>query len=311
MATLGSILNLLECGSSAVLGTGTKGCKPFFKKATAIWFTPQGFKFDSSQTLDEEYIQGLQADGSLIVLKGIRTFTDNTPDDTFEELEDGTKQLARQALYEFGLQFINGLYFNAALHSMSSFSNYDATFIDRDGNLLGTAASDGSLKGFSVGMLQATKLTWATDTTAQREGVMMQLLERSEIDTEFYFIQRASLDFNPNLVDGINEVVLSYTSVPINAATTISVKAVLKQDSSVFTGAVFGDFLHQIDGVTSAVSAGDDTTTSGTFVLTVPALATDEVSTIELYDGSENRDVIEIDNVLYKSAVATTTVVVA
>jgi len=309
MATLGNILNLLECGSSAVLGTGTKGCKPFFKKATAIWFTPQGFKYDSSKIFDEDYIADLQADGSLIVLKGIRTFTDNTPDDTVEELEDGTKQLARLGLYEFALQFINGLYFNAALHSLSSFSNYDATFIDRDDNVLATSAADGSMKGISVGMLQATKLTWATDTTAQREGIMMQLLNRAEIDTNFYIIQGSTLDFSPNLVDGINEVSLSYTSVPANAATSISIKAVLKQDNSPFTGVVFGDFLHKIDGVTSAVTAGDDSVTTGTFVLTVPALSTNDISSIELYDASENRDVIAIDSVLFKSAVASATVV--
>ncbi|MEN8122204.1 MAG: hypothetical protein ABFS35_17795 [Bacteroidota bacterium] len=309
MATLGSILNLLECGSSAVLGTGTKGCKPFFKKATAIWFTPQGFKFDSTQEFDETYIQLLQAQGNLIVLKGIRTFTDNTPDDTVEELEDGTKQLAKLGLYEFALQFINGLYFNAALHSLSSFANYDATFVDREGNLLGTTAIDGSLKGFSVGMLQATKLTWATDTTAQREGIMMQLTERAEIDSDFYFIQREQFDFNPNLVDGINEVTLAYDSVPANAATTITVKATMKQDGSVFTGVLYTDFLHTIDGVESAITAGDDTATAGTFVFTVPALATNEVSAIELYDNSNNRDVIALDSVLYKSKLASATVV--
>jgi len=309
MATLGSILNLLECGSSAVLGTGTKGCKPFFKKATAIWFTPQGFKFDSTQEFDDTYISLLQAQGNLIVLKGIRTFTDNTPDDTVEELEDGTKQLAKLGLYEFALQFINGLYFNAALHSMSSFGNYDATFVDRDGNLLGTTAADGSLKGFTVGMLQATKISWATDTTAQREGIMMQLTERTELDTGFYFVQRESFNFNPNLIDGINEVTLSYAAVPADAATAISVKAVMKQDGSVFTGALFGDFLHRIDGVTSAITAGDDTSVTGTYALTVPALATNEVSSIELYDTANSRDVITVDTVLYKSAIATATVV--
>ncbi len=83
----------------------------------------------------------------------------------------------------------------------------------------------------------------------------------------------------------------------------------MKQDGSVFTGAVFGDFLHQIDGVTSAVTAGDDSATTGTFVLTVPALATNEVSSIELYDGVESRDVITVDSVLYKSVVVSATVV--
>ena len=51
MALLNTIYNLVECGLGAVLGTGTKGCKQFLKKATALWFVPDGFEFDGTQTI--------------------------------------------------------------------------------------------------------------------------------------------------------------------------------------------------------------------------------------------------------------------
>ena len=115
MALLGTIYNLVECGTSAVLGTGTKGCTQFLKKATSLWITQKGFKYDGASTLDEEYAQLEQAKGNLIVLKGIKSFADNSSDDTIETLEDGTKQVATLGMYEFTATFINGLaFFNFA-----------------------------------------------------------------------------------------------------------------------------------------------------------------------------------------------------
>ena len=101
MAVIQNILNLVECGLAATLGTGTKGCKPFFKKVYSMWLTPQGFTYDKSRTLDATYINELKAEGKLIVLKGIRTFTDNTPDDDVETLEDGTEDVVKLGLYKF------------------------------------------------------------------------------------------------------------------------------------------------------------------------------------------------------------------
>jgi len=309
MAQLSTILNLVQCGLTAVLGTGTKGCKPFFKKVTAMWLTPQGFKYDGAEVLDEAYINTLQAEGNLIVLKGIRTFTDNSEDDVIETLEDGTKQVARLGLYEFAMQFINGLYFHSALHSLSSFAEYDVTLIDRDGNILGTAASDGSFKGFTVGMLQASKFMFATDAVGEKEGFTLQLLNRPEFDTRYVFIDVDSLDFNPNIIDGINEIDLIYGKAPIDAETNLEIVATRRQDSKPFTGATYTDFLLTVDGVEGNPTAGDDSALAGTYQLTVAALATNEVLVIDLFDNTSNNDVILLGGSLYKSDSETATVV--
>lgn len=308
MANLSTILNLVLCGLTASLGTGLKGCKPFFKKVTAIWLTPQGFKYDGDVALDEDYINQLKAEGNLIVLRGIRTFTDNTEDDVKETLDDGIKQVTRLGLYEFVIMFINGLYFHAALHSINSQGNYDATFIDRDGNILGTEAADGSLKGFTVGMFQAKGLDFATDTTGQKEGAEMQLTERDELDTSYVFIQRESLTFNPNLIVGVNEIVLSFADAPADAELNLSVKAVRKQDGAAFTGADYLLFTLSVDGTEGNPTAGDDSAVPGTYELTVSALAEDEVLALSLYDNANNRPGVVVGDDAYKSNTVTATV---
>jgi hypothetical protein len=309
MAALNTIYNLVVCGLGAVLGTGTKGCKQFLKKATSLWFVPDGFEFDGAETLDETYAQLLQAQGKLIVLKGAKTFTDNSSEDIIETLEDGTKQVATLGLYEFALTFINGLAFHAALTSLNSFGSYNVLFVDRDGNILGTKADSGNLRGFSLNMLQAMKLSFPTDAVGQKEGIAFQLSNRRELDTDYVYISGEQLgSFNPQNLDGINEVVLTYNSVPSDTDTTIVVDAKLKQNQGVFTGATIDEFLFQVDGATVTPS-GVVEDPSGTYTATVTAVSTGEVVTAQLYDSSNNRDVIVLDTDLYKSNIATVTVV--
>jgi len=298
---LGDILNLITCGQAGTLGTGTKGCLAFFKNVTSIWLTKAGFEFDSSKTLDLVYINELITGGDLIVMNRVKTFTDNTPDDTEDELEDGTVDIANLGKYRFAAEFKKGMYFHSALHSYNSFGNYDITLIDRDGNLLGTEAVSGALTGFTTGMIQAMKLSWATNSQAQREGIGFQLLERSELDGTYVLIDNKSLDVNLNTVDGINQVKLSYVSVPADLATDITIKAVSAQDGSVITGIPFADWLLTIDGVTGNPTAGDDSALAGTYVLTVAALAAGETTAIKLFDNANNNSVITLAGENYQS----------
>jgi len=309
MAAQNTIYNLVLCGLSAVLGTGTKGCKQFLKKATALWFVPDGFEFDGAEVLDETYIKLLQAQGNLIALKGAKTFTDNSSEDVIETLEDGTKQVATLGMYEFALTFINGMAFHAALHSLNSFGSYNVLFVDRDGNILGTKSASGNLKGFSLNMLQGMKLSFPSDSVGQKEGIGFQMSTRRELDSDYVYISADQLNgFQPQLIDGINEVVLAYDSVPANLGTEIVVTAKLKQNQNVFTGALTDDFLITRDGVTESQTVLESP--SGTYTFTVAALATNEAIVAQLYDTTNTRAIVTLDSDLYKSNATATVVVV-
>ena len=309
MAAQNTIYNLVLCGLSAVLGTGTKGCKQFLKKATALWFVPDGFEFDGAETLDETYIKLLQAQGNLIALKGAKTFTDNSSEDVIETLEDGTKQVATLGMYEFALTFINGMAFHAALHSLNSFGSYNVLFVDRDGNILGTKSASGNLKGFSLNMLQGMKLSFPSDSVGQKEGIGFQMSTRRELDSDYVYISADQLNgFQPQLIDGINEVVLAYDSVPANLGTEIVVTAKLKQNQNAFTGALTDDFLITRDGVTESQTVVESP--SGTYTFTVAALATNEDIITQLYDTANTRAIVTLDSDLYKSNATATVVVV-
>ena len=307
MGILNNIINLVACGGSAVLGTGTKGCVPYLKKTKDLWFVVKGFVFDGTRALDKTYTDELQASGKLIVVNGIRTFTDNSGEDQIETLEDGTEQVTTLGLYKFLVQFTNGLYFHAALNSLSSFGQYDVLFVDTAGNILGTEAPNGSLKGFSVGMIQGQKLTFATDTAAQREGLAFQLTERTELDESYVYIQKQT-GFDPRVLEGVNQVVLSYVNAPSATDTTLTIKAVSKQSGTPIGGIAYTNFLVKKNGNISNPTAGGDTTTAGTYVLTIAALSSEDILDYSLYDNTNSRSGISLDGSLYKSNTVTATV---
>jgi len=309
MAILNNIINLVACGASGVLGTGFKGCRPYFQKTKDLWFVPRGFVFDGTKELDVTYAQQLQAEGNLIVVKGITTFTDNSSDDQIETLEDGTKRVTTLGLYEFLVQFVNGLYFHTALFSLSSFGNYDVLYVDTAGNLLGTQATNGSLKGFSVGMLQGQRLTWATDTAGQREGLAFQLTERTELDENYVFIQNKNISFDIRTLEGVNEATLSYVNAPAAADTTLTVKVVTRQDGKPVSGIPFGDFQVTVNGVIVNPTAAAEVGVTGVYALTITALVAADVVDVRLYDVAEDRIGITLDGCLYKSETISATAV--
>ena len=301
MATLNNIYNLVECGAGSVKGTGTKGCNQILQKTACVWLLTKGTKLDGSRTLDEDYVQELQTEGKLIIIKGINTFTDNSAEDIIETLEDGTKIVATLGKYEFAIQLAKGLGLHVALHTINSFDSYDVIFVDRVGNMFGTESSDGSMKGFTVGMFQASKLGWASDSTGQKVGAMFQLTNRGELDLTPSYIQQKQLGtYYPQNQDGVNEVVLEFDSVPADASTTITVKAKNFANGSAFTGGLTGDFVITRNGVELSQTVVE---TAGTYVFTVTANTADDVITASL------NGVINKDGDLYKSDSVDTVVI--
>jgi hypothetical protein len=309
MATITNIINLVDCGLASTYGTGSVGCEAFFRNVTSAWLTKRGFEFDNTKTLDEDYVQQLQAEGKLIVLNGVKTFTDNSEEGVTETYDDGTEQHVRKGKYKFMLEFVKGLYFQAALNSLNSFEQYDVSLVDTENNILGTLSDDGeSAKGFSAGMIQVAKYTSSTGSTGQKQGLSIQLTEPDELDDTFSFISGKSLaPYKPKNADGINEVVLSYVNAPTDADTSLVVKATIKQGGGVFNGADYTDFLLKVNGTATNPTAG--TEVDGIYTLTVSAKSTNEVLALSLYDTTENRVAIELDNVLFKSNTLTATVV--
>lgn len=241
MATIAELANLVNCGVDA-LGTGTKGCIDILTRVTSLYITKSGFVYDSTEEFSQTYIAQLQAEGKLIILKGVEELTPTLEEDVKETGADGVIYVVRKGLYSFNAKFRKGFAYEAALASLRSFGAYDMSFVDYNGNVLGTLDST-SIKGFSVGMLENDGITLANNSTRMSQGLSFQFTERDEMDKDSFFISNTELDWKPQSQDGVNQVVLSYTATPANAGTTITVKAKLRQGGGAVTGMTYADFL--------------------------------------------------------------------
>ena len=306
MATLAQIGQLVNSGVGVDLGTGNKGTQAILKATTSIWFTKKDFKFDKTVEFDKTYIQKLQAERKLVVLDGIKEFVANLEDNVTETDADGTINVTRKGLYAFNAMFKKGFSYQAALSSLDSFGAYDTLFVDADGNILGTVASDDSLKGFSTGMVDANGIQFATFSTVMKQGLTFQFLDRSQVDSSYYYVSSNEITFKPQTIDGVNEVKLAIT-VPSDSATSLVFSAKLKQGNGVFTGLVLANLLVKVAGATVTPSAISEAT--GTYTLTVSSLSTNEIVTVALYDTAETREGVILDGEVYKSATATATVI--
>jgi len=309
--TLGEILNVVDCnGTTNILGTGTRGNNFSFKRIRSLWLTPKGFKYDSTKNLDLDYIQELQASGTLIVLNNAIEIEDESSDDKITTEADNSSSIGDLGLYQFKAIFKKGEYFNSALSYLrNSTGTYDVVEVDIDNNVLGTRAADGSLKGFSTNMINPVKVGFVnTEGAISKQGLQVQLANRMERDRNYYFIDHCLLEegFYPNTIDGVNEVVLSFDGAQ-SASTTLTVKAVLKQDGTHVTGIVKEQFEVKNNG-TGEVPTGL-TYLNNVYTLTVSTFALNDVIEITLKDTANNRPGIILDQDVFKSNTAKTIVV--
>lgn len=256
------LVNLGACSASDPLGTRTGGgCVQQLKAAKSLWVMRYDALFEGSQTFDSDYIKSKIVAGDLIPLPGVISIEENGSDDAYETLPDDTMILTNEGKYRFMAQFVNGLYFNKALRALNSFKSYRILMVDFGGNILGTEAVSGGFTGFSTTHLNQGKLMLGTYDAVQKETLMFQLDKRAELDDKYVFVEKANLDFDPSVVEGIFEVELKVSGNTVTAK--------LKNRNSPIEGLLAADFLLTVGGVETAVS-GFSEVGNGQYTITFP-----------------------------------------
>ena len=294
-------INTINCGANGVLGTGLAGCRQDRKRVTALGLVQKGLVFSAEIT--KAYMRTLQENGTLIMLQGVVSFADNTADDNIITREgSGIKVVAGKNPYEHTVTFDNGINFHKALTSLSGYEAYDLILFDVDNSMFFTVTKSGSAKGFTLGMFENGKYMGANGTDASSQTVILQLIERAEIDERMSWIESSELDFSYDELTGVNEVLLKVN--PISAGTSIVASAFLLDNTHAVEGLLFGDFAVTKNGVASNPTIAVYNSITKKYTLTVPAMMASDIVTVSL-----NGIVLTLADVLYKSNTATAIVV--
>lgn len=295
-------LNLVNCEAGGVLGTGLAGCRIDRKRVTDIGLLPYGFKF--TQDPDKDYMRQLQQSGDLIMLTGIVSFTDNTAEDTIVTREgSGIKTVAGKMPYEYTMLFDNGVNFNKALNTLSSYGRYSMVLFDVDGTMWLTAGQDGVPKGFTVGMFETGKYTGSNGTDSPSESVSFQLINRIEFDRFAAWYTVGELDFMGSDLTGVNETLITLDPI-VAASTSIVVSAFLLDKTHSVDGLLVPDFLVKRNGAVITPSAIAQDSVSKKYTLTVTANTAADIVEVSI-----NGIILTPLDTLYKSNTATAIVV--
>lgn len=291
-------INTVNCGANGVLGTGLAGCRQDRKRVTALGLVQKGFVFASEITKD--YMRSLQQDGTLIMLQGVVSFEDSTADDNIiTRAGSGIKVVAGKNPYEHTVTFDNGINFHKALTSLSGYGNYDLILFDVDNSMFFTVTKSGSAKGFTLGMFENGKYMGANGTDASSQTILLQLIERAEIDERMSWIESNELDFSYGELSGVNEVVISVNPI-VTLSTSIVVSAFLQDKTHPVEGLLVGDFSVIRNGVAITPSAVSYSSVTKKYTLTVTANTTADIVEVSL-----DSIVLTLADVLYKSNTAT------
>lgn len=287
-------INTVNCGANGVLGTGLAGCRIDRKRVTALGLVQKGFVFAAEIT--KAYMRSLQEDGTLIMLQGVVSFEDSTADDNIiTRAGSGIKVVAGKNPYEHTITFDNGINFHKALTSLSGYGNYDLILFDVDNSMFLTVTKSGSPKGFTLGMFENGKYMGANGTDASSQSILLQLIDRAEIDERMSWIESNELDFSYGELTGVNEVLVTVDPI-VTASTSIVVSAFLLDKTHPVEGLLVGDFTVIRNGVAVVPSAAVYNATTKKYTLTTTANTTADIVEVSLAG-----IILTLADVLYKS----------
>jgi len=311
MGALASILDKKACGSAVGVNTGKKGCLSLFGTPTHIILSRKGYKIPVGQELTLEFISENVQKGIFIPILDSSNFEDLSAEDSYSTNASGEKRLNLQGLVELKFTFEEGHEFYRELDKLQSYKSYDLMIIDDEDNWMIVKNSDGTSKGFSLGHVTPEKRNLKVKGgDAEKKSIVLQLLFRKEWDYNYGIAHAEQLTFVAQEIPVVNGVKLDFDSIPVTAATTFDINAVLSSDNNTpVEGLLLTNFVVKNNGASITPSSIDETT-AGKYTFTVAALSLNDILTVDLWDSSLNVHVTkDAGNILYRSEVTSETVI--
>lgn len=295
------------CGGGAA-NTGKLGCKIEFSTPLHFIGLLAGTVIPANTDFNKAYIQGLIQAGTAIPLIGADAFEPMHAEDAVNTNTAGIERVTLKGLPKYKVTYQEGSAFYKELAKLTTFKNLDFIIGDSEGNWKMVLLSNGDFKGFRAGQVNALMTSDRTQGgESENKPLTIQFLSRLEWDKNYGIVTRANVDFDPEDITGVNGVKLTFNEAPANLDTTLKIVAKLASDNNTLvTGLVTANFLVKVDGATVVATAVE---ASGVYTLTLPALATADVVTVDLYDSVANKDIVLSGDILYRSETITATVI--
>lgn len=259
MATLAEIANKNVNCSDAAANTGTLGCQIEFGTPLHALALKKGMVIPKATVFDKVYIDTQIQIGNFIPMIGADSFEEMSSEDSMNTNSRGVERLSMLGLPKYKFSYMLGHEFYREISKLTSFKSMDFIFGDDGGNWKLALTSTGDFRGFTAGQVLAhmTK-SKVMGGEPESKSISMQMLNREQWDMNYAILERSSLNFSPEEIDGINGV--DITLSPINpTATSISFRILLAADKNTpVLGWATGALSVYVDGIkiTSVITEG-------------------------------------------------------
>lgn len=291
-------LDVVNCTSGEMKGFGLAGCRKDRDRVVTVEITPSNFFYEEKQTL--AYIREQQQKGKIIILQGVISFVEEDTQPTIETLPGSNIDVvAGEVPKKYTLTFNNGIDFSEALRQLNSQGRYNIALYDVKGSKFLTKTKSGKVKGFGMGMFYASPYMGSDGAKSAKQTAKYQIIDITEEDRQV-IITSDQLDYSPNELQDVNDITLNIE--PIVAGSTITFKPLLLDRSHLVENLDVANLRLTVDGSPVVPTSVSYTTTPGKVVITVPTpLAAADVVTLQTHDATIGKNIILVEEILYKS----------
>lgn len=320
MAILSTISNTVNCAVSGLIGGGSEGCDFEFENMAGglvLLFDPS-FTVPAGTDFNRAYIRTQQKAGNIKIFNRIYDI-EWVPGENTKETADGSglSNVTRRAIYGINVMFNKGLYSQKQFSSVSFNNHWKVAFMDGAGNILWSETSAGDFTGFNTSHVYAMPFNLKNGAVSQKTGLEIEFSNSIQINDRLAWTPGDDLDFGPDDIDGVNDVVLSIPTAPSDTDTTFALKSVRKKDGGYNSGVSGTDLRITKNGATltetTDYTIAADAANKSYIVTLVAAASTGDVYTVEYYDTANSSGVITLgtapNDKVYQSNTVSTTVV--
>lgn len=262
-------------------------------KPTGFIITPKRWSINlETDTLDLDYLNSQIQQGNFIPVLDAVDFTNNTPEPTTEETDDGIMSVVRNGKPYFSFKYWKGGWkYASALYSYNSLQAFDVLLVHKNGVISG--ATDGTvLSGFDLGMLNTNTYMFVTGSTQGSVTVSMQLIDENQFMMNVAMLDRSVLGFDPNRdLQPITDIKLTGTANATDNKIYVSAKFAMNE--AVNLGGIESANLRlTVNGVQDVIVSTVYNSVTGLYEITPTAtlLANDAV-VVQLYDATATPEV--------------------
>lgn len=220
-----TITNGANC-KKFVLGTGMVDCEIRPSQPISVIRVPNNWSFDLTNNgagFNLEYAIGQTASGIFAPFLNTIEFTNNTPETTTQDYQDGGTAVVRNGKPTYMMSFNNGLGFHKAAYQYNGYGTNSVLLIDSVGNVWGQINDAGTvLRGFPTNMFNtATYQPKAGDTNAAT-NISFQIKDEDAFNRNLVLISREDIGANlNNELLGVVSVNIEVRSADVSDGTVV------------------------------------------------------------------------------------------